>query len=83
VRGDDAPAADAHGIAVIDDQGGGIRIDLLDQSGAIARTERVDARLRGAKLKIQANAGEAPDSTKAAIAAIEDGGAEPGGTKTP
>ena len=54
LRGQDAPAPDAHGIAVIDDQGGGIRIDLLDAAGGIARTERVDSRLRGAKMKIQA-----------------------------
>lgn len=54
LRGEDAPAPDAHGIAVIDDQGGGIRIDLLDSTGAVARTERVDSRLRGAKMKIQA-----------------------------
>ncbi len=80
LRGDGAPSPDAHGMAVIDDQGGGIRIDLLDPSGAVARTERVDARLRGAKLKIHAGPGDAPDSTKAAAAGA--GQIEPGGTKT-
>ncbi len=57
LRAEGAPARDAHGIAVIDDQGGGIRIDLLDPAGDIARTERVDARLRGAKLKVQGTQG--------------------------
>jgi hypothetical protein len=41
------------GIAAIDDQGGGIRIELYDLDGHTIRTERVDARLRGAKMRIQ------------------------------
>ncbi len=53
----DAPSPDAHGIAVIDDQGGGIRIDLYDLQGEVVRSERVDARLRGAKLKVQGTSG--------------------------
>ncbi len=42
------------GIAVVDDQGGGVTIDFLDSDGSIKKTERLDQRLAGgAKLRVQ------------------------------
>jgi len=41
------------GIAVIDDQGGGVTVELLEPDGAVKRKERLDQRVGNAKLRVQ------------------------------
>ncbi len=66
------------GSAVIDDQAGGIRIEIIDAAGDVASTERVDARLRGAKMRVQ---GPAPVAAEASVDPGAASGRAPGGTE--